>query len=584
MSNITLDTTDSYIEQFKDISVQGLPKENEKIIQLGGLPRLRARTFNFRNFYYTNNGFEIPEYNLYEISAAEDGDGIIKQAIKRKAALMFKEGFSFNGENDKTVQYIRNRVKQLEIAQGKPFKILFKELGTDYIRFHNAFLLKVRDFKNSGGNHRMVRTRRGVKEIKPVAGYFRMAPETIRIKTDDYGNPTAYRQEMPDGRFKEYGVDEVIHFHFNRRAGFNFAVPGLWPAIDDIRSLRRMEEYLELLTEQYLFPLFIMTIGTENQPAQTYPDGTTEVDVWTTKINQMDINSGLVVSHRHKLDRLSFDNILPINEYLNYFKNRVYVSCGVSGVDLGETSTANKSSSDNASKHLIEEVKDYQDSFAALIEFEVIQELLLEKYDESVLLDQNVVVFSFNEVDLDYMMKKENHSALMYNMNTITETEMRKRNNSGAIKESERAGTFLHQYEIPKAEAVGKIDAATKATVNQAKSRQQPSNQHGKALGPTKRKSSLSGENKLLLHSLLNDFTREDCDLTQIKLTNWLFLLDSSSSSADFCSNKINLFDKLAEDTYQLFQDDQISSVEARDLLFNQIVSIAEEEPQNEQL
>ena len=498
------------------------------------LKYMRTEKQSFRTNFYTWNGYQLPEYNLYEITAAEDGDGIIKQIIKKKSALMFKEGWELSGKNPRTVDYIQKRFRIIEIIQRKTMDQFFGEVGDDLVRFNNAFILKVRgDFNRQKG-------------IRPLIGFIRLAPETIRIKTDQYGNVSDYLQEMPDGRVQEFKAKDIIHFYHHRRAGFNFASPTLLPAIDDIRSLRQLEEYVELLTEQYLFPIFTLSIGTDTWPADVYEDGTTEVDVWANKINQMQINSGLVLSHRHKLEIHGFEKILPIEEYLNYFKNRVYVSAGVSSVDLGEAGTANRSTADSVTKQLIDDVKDYQRSLKNQIEIEIINELLLEEFDLRVLEPDNMVYFEFNEIDSDAMIKKENHNALMYSMYAITEDEMRKRNRMRYISEGDRSKMYNERVLYPRLEKEAEI-ALTKASSKQnnksqniAKSKQQPSNQHGQALGPTKRKSSLKDAELRRLEVILSDFNFYDPDFEKSRLTLWLFNLDFYTTQHVINTAKLN--------------------------------------------
>lgn len=562
----------------KDISVLHLPGINQvkgaAPLTLKSIPYKKSHILKYRTWTYGAGGYEVPEYNLYEVSAAEDGDGIIKQAHKKKIALMFKQGWDFKGQNPKTILYVKERFRQLSLAQRKSMQALLRDVGSDVIRYSNAFLVKVRDDKNSSGKVRTVRSSSGERDLKPVAAYFRIPPETIRIKTDQYGNPVKYLQETPDGRRQEFNAENIIHFTFNRRAGFNIACPNIWPGIEDIRALRRIEEYVELLIEQYLFPLFTLTIGTDEWPATMRPDGTSEIDEWSTKVNNLDIQSGLALSHRTKLDIIGFDKILPVEEYLQYFKKRVYTSLGVSAIDLGETDTSNKSTADNASKMLIDDVKDYQNVFAEQIEFEIIQELLLERFDISVLSEENDVNFTFSETDVEAMIKTENHGALMYNMNYLNQSEARKKANHDPVRdEASKQEFFLHQVDIPKAEAQGKIDQSTKAAVNSSKSKQQPSNQHKTNSGPTKRKSSVGPRESMFLDTILRDFEGCEPDYLKIKLYNWFFTLDHANLTQEVYNDIFLILDSFVQDAYSSLLEGKFDSSTLRETLKTKIIT-----------
>jgi len=151
--------------------------------------------------------FEPPEYDLTELNTIEDVDSYVRQAHRKKVGLAFKEGWDLVGKNPDTLTYIKTRFAQLEHAQDKPWRILTKELYYDLVKHSNAFLVKVRNIDVSGGFPRIA----AGKRMKPVAGYFIMAPETVSIAKDHSGKVTKYRQITPGGRKKEYAPDLVVH-------------------------------------------------------------------------------------------------------------------------------------------------------------------------------------------------------------------------------------------------------------------------------------------------------------------------------------------------------------------------------------
>jgi hypothetical protein len=572
----------SYKDIIGIIALPSSTKSGKKTeIPVQTVPYKRSKVMNYRSNYLTKGQFELPEYNLSEVSAAEDGDGIIRQAIKKKGSLGFKEGWSLNGLNTDTMEYIEERFLQIALSSGKPIDQIFDETFMDLVRFNNAFWIMVRDTKNTSGITRTVKTRSGEKEIDPIIAVFRAAPETMRIKTDKYGNPTSYMQIMPDGRYNTFSADNVLHFYVNRRAGFNLAAPALLPAIDEVRSLRQMEEFVEMLVEQYLFPLFTLTVGTEQWPVMENPDGSTEVDTWSTKINSLEVNGGLVLSHRVKMDIHRLDKTLPVEEYLKHFKQRVFTACGVSPIDMGETDTSNRSTADSATKQLIDDVKFYQRGFKQHIEFKFINQLLLERYSASVLRKQHVVGFDFNEIDIESMIKMQNHYAMMYSMNYMTEDEARIKGNMPVISsENQRSKMFLTVYETPKLEAEAKNTTQagqtkpTSGASSQVKSQQQPSNQHGTKSGPSKRTSSLRSEDIVRLSVVLGDFATSDSDLTKLKLSNWILSIDKTIHDAHFCYTIKNTLDNLVEETYKALDLNTSDPIDLKNTLYNQTLDL----------
>src|SRR5690606_8563167 len=110
----------------------------------------------------------------------EDTDGYVRQAFDKKVALMFKEGWDLLGKDPKTIKYVKARLAQISKATNKPTNQLFRDIGSGIVRKSNAFVIKVRDVKASGGS---IRREPGKSEsIKPVAGYFIAPAETMEFR------------------------------------------------------------------------------------------------------------------------------------------------------------------------------------------------------------------------------------------------------------------------------------------------------------------------------------------------------------------------------------------------------------------
>jgi len=195
------------------------------------------------------------------------------------------------------------------------------------------------------------------------------------------------------------------------------------------------------------------------------------------------------------------------------------------------------------SRNLVDDVKYYQRVMEIFINEYIIKELLLESTFENPLDEENVVRLEFREVDLDAKIKVENHAIQSFTSHLITHSEARKMYGKEPLSEEEWADTYWRLIEEPmnlikavdepysaaaKALAAnpntaieqGDLDkeeskdddireeeqeaeekkAKMKATIKktsgqrQAASRDRPSNQHGRAAGPTKRKSGFDPE------------------------------------------------------------------------------------------
>lgn len=443
--------------------------------------------------YGSRQAFNRSEYNLLEIGTIEDVESMVRQAFQKKTSLMFKEGEKFCGKNKETIKYIRNRLRQIEYVSDKPWRTLLRETGYGLLSRSNYFWVKVRNEDLSGG--------RSLGGVPPVAAYFGMGPEHVTIKRDDKGKILKYRQEV-DGKVKEWHPRDIIHFYAYRKSGFLFGTPGITPVKDDIRALRRIEENVELLIYQTLFPIFQYKVGTENKPAADVrlKDGTvmSEVDYVRNQIEQMPAEGGIVTPERHEIKYIGAEKqALKAREYLDYFKQRVISGLGISEVDLGLGDTANRATADSMSKAMVDSVKDYQDIFEEFFNKEVIQELLLEStFGFDVLDDDNIVTFKFKEVDIEQQMKQNVNAQVLYNGNVIDINEARETAGNEPLTEEQEQLMYHSRVTMVQTNATidGQLKAAsmkgaatggsTDSAFNIVKAQSRPTNQHGQATGP----------------------------------------------------------------------------------------------------
>jgi len=275
------------------------------------------------------------EYDLAQIGRVEDTDSYVAQAFIKKIGLLFKEGYELVGPDPRTIQYIKMRFEQIARATGIPTDELIRSIGSGLIKKSNAFLIKVRKESASGGRRRQEPGKETL--LEPVAGYFVAPPETMEVDADQHGKIRRWKQRTHQGNFKYFQPQDVIHFYFNKKEGLMFGTPTLVPVIDDIRALRKIEENVELLIYQHLFPLFHYKIGTDDQPASVTELGESEIEVAQREIRYMPSEGGIVTSHRHQIQLIGTENrALRAEAYLEHFKKRVFSGLGISAVDMGE--------------------------------------------------------------------------------------------------------------------------------------------------------------------------------------------------------------------------------------------------------
>ena len=504
-----------------------------RVIKIEKMPRIHSPVLSFKLRTGVEN-FEEPEYDMAEIGRIEDIEGYVQRAFTQKEGLMFKEGWSLGGKNPRTIKYVKQRFEQISTVTNTPFNMTFRGLGEDLIRFSNSFIVKVRNIKASGGKPRLVPGKQA--PLHPVAGYYSMPVSTVKFKRTDTGKILKYRQELPSGAYKEFAPDNVIHVSFRKKKGFLVGTPSLIPVKDDIRALRRIEENIEMLVYQCLFPLYHYTVGTENAPAREYPDGTREIDAVRAEIEVMPSEGMIVTPERHSITAVGAEGrALRAEGYLTHFKQRIFAGLGVSAVDMGEGDSSNRSTADSMSRNLVDDVKHYQRTLEAFVNEYIIKELLLESTFTDPLSEENIVLLKFNEIDIESKIKVENHASNAFNGNAITHTELRHAFGREPLMDNEWNDMFLKLIEEPRSLLSGPSPEQDRG-VRAAAASTTPSNQHGKKTSPEKRKSAYSSS------YLLTDMVAPDNAITNI----YNDLYDDIMHSIETNTFSINWFKQLA--------------------------------------
>jgi hypothetical protein len=305
--------------------------------------------------------------------------------------------------------------------------------------------VKARDADASTGR---IRVDRDGVALKPVAGYFILAFETLEFKTKSNGELIKVQQIGPTGKTKEFAPADLIHFYTNRKPGFAIGTPSVVPALDDIALLRRIEENVEELIETNLFPIYHYKIGTDEFPEMVMANGQPESDKIKKTVEYMPAGAMYVSDHRHQIEVLGSESrALRIDFYLSYFKSRVYSALGISGIDMGEPD-ANKGSASTLSKSLLQDVEAMQQVMKEFIDFHVINELLLEGgYDP---LDENdKVEIKFGVVDREEATKLENQAIQSMTNNLITVSEARHRIGHRPYEEHDLDDTYQKMFSEP---------------------------------------------------------------------------------------------------------------------------------------
>jgi hypothetical protein len=514
---------------------------------------------------YGSETYTQPEYDLASVANAIDMDSFFSRACSKYVELIWKNGYRFIGKNQNSVNYIKKRFEQISKTTDFPTEELFRQMSAQLVIYANVYISKVRDEEASGGSYR--KTFDGLLRA-PVAGYFVEDSVSMKLAVKQNGDPIGYKQMIPNTtKTKVWKPWNIIHMYYNRKPGLRVGTPLVWPVLDDIRALRKIEQNVELLVYQHTIPLYHYTVGTEESDAE--PE---EVAAVQADIQRMPPNGALVTSARHSIKVIGAEKqALEVKEYLVHFRSRIFAGLGMSDTGMGIGSTLNKATAQVMDKHMYNTTEAFHRVLRMFIDEYMIKELLAEGgFDTEE--EDNLVSIYFPPVDKEVQYARENHYTQLYAQDAITEDELRIELGRDLINEETRMRMHFELIDKPTAlinsidesyTALAKEAQKAKTQVSKAKAssihgkkaaqiktkaaekigreRSQPSNQYGRqTTAPTIPKNDVMFDSvmgvfdsteKETIEAIHDHFTSNEFKLTESRLKNTVFKLSRRSIS-----------------------------------------------------
>ena len=403
--------------------------------------------------------FAEGEYDLVAIFKMLDYEAYFSKAVQKKIGLFSKSGFAIHCNNDEIKQYLDGRFKLMELQTGISLQQLIKKLSKYCIIGSNAFVIKVRDknFDNAS-TYKL-----DGKDQQPVVGYFLAHPTTMKprfkyVKDPDTGLPKLELDKWIHinrrGVLKGFELEDVCHFVLQKQDGLVFGTPEIIPAIDDIKVLRKIEEDCQLLMYRDLFPIIHYKV--EKPTILDHMGGMDELTQARNDMQNIIQDGGIATDSRHEIEFIGSEGKgLDVVPLLEYFQQRVFSGLGVSPSDMGMSADTNKNSAENASEQVIDYVKDIQQDIAEQFKRMILTELMLQSpfSMEEIMESENEVTLKFEEVDIEWKVRTENHQADLFGKGVKTIDEVRNHMGMDTFTDQHLERTHHGLYEKPMQEA-----------------------------------------------------------------------------------------------------------------------------------
>lgn len=377
---------------------------------------------NFRYIVHRLMGFSPEEYTDMEYDLSEsvriiDTEALVAETFRKKRQLILKNGFTVNSKNESNLAYIRKRIQEMEFVSQQSFKDLLSEIVENMVNFNNCFILKYRKEDSSSGE---IRSLPSGKEFKPIAAMYVLAAPTIDTANDKKtGQIIKYRHRITEQYSRKFKPQDIYHIHANKRVGVTIATPPLEAVKSDIIELRSIEQMTADMIYKNASPFIHVKVGTDNAPARVLGDGSSEIDIYSQIIDNMEQTGGVATPHRVDIKQLGAESsALRLEGYLSYFQNRVLAGLSVSINDLGGAGA-----NDGIYQSLREDIRSYQDVIESFVTDYIFTEILLEspKYRGSFFIpEEDKVRLEFFEADEDAKIKMESHLLNLFVSGLIT--------------------------------------------------------------------------------------------------------------------------------------------------------------------
>ena len=456
--------------RLREINGKGSAADLEQVAttnptKINNITRLLKDVFKVFNRSLSADTYYDVFYDFERLAAIYEREPYVQRAVSYYIENTLKSEPKFVGSDSQFVDYIVMRFKEMEVVTRQDMRQFLRNVVISLLLFGNAVITKRRDPKATTGKPYV---RFDGKQFDPVAGYFVEDPRLMLTRKDPVTKKLIYVRSfekvfpkggtfvtLPGARlFVPYNLhymytqesdyqeffaeDEVIHIRWHNLIGHMWGLPPFQGVIEDLVTLRAIEECAELLVYQYGHPLIHAAVGDAQMPGS--PE---EIEEAEEQLRGMEGNGMLVTSGRMKLINVGQASTSNIQPYMEYFKKRVFSGLCISGNVVGEGESANKNSADTMDKTQIGMTREIQ-THVSMVLSEIIKDF---KYEQGIKLkdffkEENEVSIVFDEVDPASKITLEAHYLNMYVQNGITLTEFRKLIGRKPLTESEKEDTF----------------------------------------------------------------------------------------------------------------------------------------------
>lgn len=442
----------------------------------------------FNRISSSNTTIMRSPYRYDRIDVFYAKEAYFARAVTRQIETLLRNGYRFVSDNKKYLEIVNRKMNLIQMQSGKNLDQILSRMLMDLLKYSMFILEKQRgreaDIKGSDNRKEKLK---GLRLIRPHNLMFYLNKEGRIVSVKEMGSYFPLANQDTEIKSIDLAIGQMYD------PGYDiFPIPNCYQMMDDILTLRSIEETIELMSFQFGSPLLHAKVG-ERDAKEPGPQEIREVH---NNLVDMAPNGMITTAYWVNIDVLNIQkgvaNLVP---YLEYFKNRVLIGSGTSSVSVGEGDTANRATSESIDDALADRCRYLAGVISGVFNNNIIPDILLEEgVPKEELFDkqgQLQVKLEFNETSLEKQIALINNVINLYQANLLTLPEARKRLKEVPLAENEEKLLYVYKIQIPLALA-GKADpggeSGSSSAGSKAKAANQPQNQHGTKAGPGSRK------------------------------------------------------------------------------------------------
>lgn len=422
-----------------------------------------------------------PFYKYERIDQFFNKESYFSRSVTKQVEALMRNGYELQCDDPDVVRNLKVELNSMKMRGNVRINGKISKMALELFKNGICIIEKERDASGDIENFRII-------PPQNIAFYIHKETYEILGAEDPISADRKRRKNIPTyGKNFQPGIlpKDLIVMTIYDAGELIFPEPPCFQMLDDILSLRSLEETVEMLAFQFGSPLLHIKVGEKDEPA-------TENDVLRVHNNvvAMAPNGMITTDHKTTIDAVNLlSGTIDLMPSIEHFKNRVLVGSGSSAVLVGEGDTSNRNTAATIDDSQADHCMHIGNIIAETFTYDIIPDIMGYK-NESEIFDKEgepIIKMEFNEVKLEKKIAKDNHTTMLYQSNVITSKEARKRMKAKPFSEEDEKDTHVQKVQMPlkrtapPKEGTGSSSSGTSGSVKQ---KTMPANQHGTKSGP----------------------------------------------------------------------------------------------------